>query len=995
MIITDRNEAFKHNSCKKLAQLAKVIFSMSSQARDRRNEILRVQNKYENMIADLVESHHTRAEAIAKALVQFRKSCVDRSCREWGTLYKRLKMNLANLSSTQNAKISEIIDEAQQLANDIKSIQTEALRHATEVLECADGLQRDLKQKTRPTTTSRKTIREALRPIFDKMDELNDESERRVKALKSEHAKEIAANRAEIAKFLKEELIKRRGTFLEYRDKLTQLEDDVQALRDQYREIVDSRDAMTTENKQTRNSLVSETKSALRRIRLDCKSLKAKEKMNKKTHMSEMNDLKQQFHIQKKNHKAEIDAIRAQTHSQRRQRKSYAEAHEANMKKRSNEDQLAEENMKKKLLAEKKRKGEIQGLIMQNISECEADTAKLIESMRELINTSIERMNTRVIVVNGKIEKQEADEKKRLDEEKEEFVKHGKERLEVLESAIEAQISADKRAQKNQKHLVKHLKRDYDELRSHQNAELEGKEKKLMEDIEKVKRLNKQRTTEKEADLEKVLERRAGENQKKMNQLEANFGKDLESKRVAVEKEVQESKEKQLEAIQQNFNPEKQQQEHEVIVNKAKARVTAIETMIKNALNEREKKIAHLENEIAHQEKLKRQLERKKKTESQSIDEEYERKIQVEQVHLREKVDNIAKMYDAEENKRGIEIIEAIRKVKETNNHTDDFLSRKRHELQSQINDYDKTINELRKEIETYKGNGREAELREKIATTETNMNNVVQAIKEQIKKEQSEIQDSIRRQTEANEQKLSEIEKQSKLDSDKFQKEIEFIQDERQKSSGEVEKAKEECIREFDAKQARLVKEHSTAIERIKARIVAAHKLRDEITEKYETERSKLMEQNRAEIEQRSQENIASNANTFSRSRQTSEDLSETITNLSKKQTDTELKMIDPESRESEKRKMNGLKLEIESLAESQESTFQTFYTTIRSAPTRVRELEPQVTLVLSPAPPRDRKMNATSSGRSSRRDVSRVITPVERSRRRPQVLITPQLSV
>ena len=73
MIITDRNEAFKHNSCKKLAQLGKVIFTMSAQARDRHDELARIQDKYENLIMDLVEKHQEQAENIAKALVQFRK----------------------------------------------------------------------------------------------------------------------------------------------------------------------------------------------------------------------------------------------------------------------------------------------------------------------------------------------------------------------------------------------------------------------------------------------------------------------------------------------------------------------------------------------------------------------------------------------------------------------------------------------------------------------------------------------------------------------------------------------------------------------------------------------------------------------------------------------------------------------------------------------------------------------------------------------------------
>ena len=994
MIITDRNEAFKHNSCKKLAQLAKVIFSMSAQAKDRHDECLRVQNAYENLIADLVESHHTKAEAIAKSLVQFRKGCVEGACREWGALYKRLKVNFANLSSTQNAKIAEIIDEAQELANLIKSIQIEALKHATSVMDCADELQRDLKAKTRPTTTSRRKIRETLKPIFEKIDEVNEAADQRIKELKAAHAKEIATNRSEITKFLQEELSKRRSTFVEYREKLTGLEGDVQSLRDEHSGIVEQWNAMMAEHKEARSGLVSETKSALRKIRLDIKSLKAKDKLNQKSHAAEMNDLNQQFSITKKNHKAEIDAIRAQTHSQRRQRKNYADAHENSMKKRSQEDQAAEEKMKKKCRIEKKRKEEVQALIMQNISECEADTAKLIESMQEMINSSIERMNSRILVVNGKIEQQEAEAQARLDQEKAEFMKRGSERLEVLQSAIETQIASDDRAKKNQKDLVSHLKRDYDELKKRQAAELDGKNKKLLEEIEKVKRANKSRLGEKEVEVQKVLDKRSDDNQKKLNQLDANFGKDLESKTTLVTKEISELKQKRIQELEEQVRSGNTESEHEMQVNKAKARVTAIDGTIKNALNEREKKIAHLDSEIAHLEKLKRQLERKKKTESQSIDEEYERKIQVEQVHLREKVDNIAKLFDAEENKRGIEIIEAIRKVKETNNHTDDFLNRKRHELQSLVAEYDKTIDDLRKEINMYNGDQKEEELAKAIEKTKADMVQSVDAIKERQKKEQNDSKELMKSQEKANADAFRNLEQQSKSSNDEYQKEIARIKEQRQKVLAETEKAKQECQREFDAKKEKLHKDHAVAIDRMKARITAAHKLRDEMSQKYEAERAKAVQKNQEEIEQRSQENVSSNANMFSQAGKTSEDLSIKISELSKQQTDVELQIIDPQVRETEKRKMNVLKLQIESLAETQESTFQTFYTTIRSAPTRVRELEPQVKISPAPPPSRERKVNTQSSSRSSRRDVSRVITPVDRARRRPQVLITPQLS-
>ena len=97
-MITERGEAFKHNSCKKLAQLAKVIFQMSKANLERNEEITNIVIKYESSIAQIVDQHQKSAEEIARKLVAFRKSCIDRECQEYANQYKVIKTRLINLS---------------------------------------------------------------------------------------------------------------------------------------------------------------------------------------------------------------------------------------------------------------------------------------------------------------------------------------------------------------------------------------------------------------------------------------------------------------------------------------------------------------------------------------------------------------------------------------------------------------------------------------------------------------------------------------------------------------------------------------------------------------------------------------------------------------------------------------------------------------------------------------------------------------------------------
>jgi hypothetical protein len=44
---------------------------------------------------DPIDRHQDKAERIAKALIRFRRTCVDSCCREWGGLTKQIKAQIA------------------------------------------------------------------------------------------------------------------------------------------------------------------------------------------------------------------------------------------------------------------------------------------------------------------------------------------------------------------------------------------------------------------------------------------------------------------------------------------------------------------------------------------------------------------------------------------------------------------------------------------------------------------------------------------------------------------------------------------------------------------------------------------------------------------------------------------------------------------------------------------------------------------------------------
>ena len=56
-MLIDKNDAFRHNVCKKLAQLGKVIFTLTAAQRDREDEMHDVSLNFEEQIAKFFERY--------------------------------------------------------------------------------------------------------------------------------------------------------------------------------------------------------------------------------------------------------------------------------------------------------------------------------------------------------------------------------------------------------------------------------------------------------------------------------------------------------------------------------------------------------------------------------------------------------------------------------------------------------------------------------------------------------------------------------------------------------------------------------------------------------------------------------------------------------------------------------------------------------------------------------------------------------------------------
>ena len=100
----DKDEIFIHNCCKKLVQLIKVITSMKNNNYDRNDSIQNLSQSYNQLIMQLFGDHKEMLENINDSLYQFRKDFIDEQCKEYGPVYKDLKISY-NQIATRTAKV--------------------------------------------------------------------------------------------------------------------------------------------------------------------------------------------------------------------------------------------------------------------------------------------------------------------------------------------------------------------------------------------------------------------------------------------------------------------------------------------------------------------------------------------------------------------------------------------------------------------------------------------------------------------------------------------------------------------------------------------------------------------------------------------------------------------------------------------------------------------------------------------------------------------------
>jgi hypothetical protein len=177
---------------------------------------------------DPIDRHQDKTERIAKALIPFRRTCVDSCCQEWGGLYKQIKADFMTLSHEQSGKISQLVNETEVIGNDINFLQSFALQTASSAPICSAE-----RWNSNAALRRSRQINPQVREAHPRQNRRRPGGgNARLREMRQNHTGEIAQKRRHVIAFLREELVRRVQPFVAPRDDSSRLEMEIPNLRD-------------------------------------------------------------------------------------------------------------------------------------------------------------------------------------------------------------------------------------------------------------------------------------------------------------------------------------------------------------------------------------------------------------------------------------------------------------------------------------------------------------------------------------------------------------------------------------------------------------------------------------------------------------------------------------------------------------------------------------------------------------------------------------------
>lgn len=823
-MITDKNEAFKHNSCKKIAQLAKVIFQMSSLAKDRQDELQMITIHYESTIAQIVRQHYALAEGISKDLVSFRKTCIDQACQDYGNAYKNIKTNYSNLCRSKLQKLSDIYDELKKMLQFINDTKVKSINDSDHLSKHATRIQNEIANYNRQGKIGvKKKITASIIPINDKITKLQAENDKKFKQMKNEHSQNVKVMKGKINKIYQAEIAQMKPAFLQLRNRLEKLGNDADLLRSQYKDIYKNYSDNYEKSRYQRNLIISSTKNQFKEKSNQINDLLKGEKIKKAERAAEINELQQLLQKAIKAHQNELNDLINQINAQKHLRHQLMSDRAAEMEKMRN----SSDNRYQQLIQQCERSIKERNLWLQRtiemINESNKNMSDLKSKLTNQISSSIEKQKAKQGSFTQRLNEEILKTKAIYDAKLLEFRESAKKRINLAEQTLQKQDEINCELQNINSRDIHNLLIDLKNLQAKINSEMTEKSKKVTTDKENYQSKNRQIEKQKKEELSKTLQQKKSVKEKELKNLNDKFSKDLAAQKAEREKENQTKLAEYINSIQSILKIDNEEKQHQTNLSKIKAKLQVATNNVLKAEDEKEKVLNLLQNKIQNCEKENRQVQRRIEKEVSTINEEYEMKIQVEQVRLNNAIENLSKLYDKDENQRGVELIDMIRKLREMHNRTNDLILRKKKEIEQENEDFLKEKAKINEDIENIKKKKEEEELKVKHQKILIDSKELIQKIESELKEKINQTSESIDKLKNSNYNRVQKVRQEMAKEDADYQLKVAEFQSQKQDINKNTSDNIAQIQAEFDTKIKESKSQHVTAVNRLKQRIESA----------------------------------------------------------------------------------------------------------------------------------------------------------------------------
>lgn len=933
-MITDKNEAFKHNSCKKLAQLGKVIFQMRSLAKERNDEIQAITIRYESSIAQLVRQHHSQAEGISKDLVIFRKSCIDKACQDYGSAYKNIKSIYSNLCKSKFQELSDIYDECKRLIQLINETKMKKNNESESLTKTTNKIQIEIESFDKQNKKQLKNrIVTAVTPINEKITKYQQEQDKKVKEMKISHSKEVSLVKNQMSKIYQAEIQQRIPTLKEIRIQFQSLAKEAASLREKYNAVSNSYNQNYETIRYNRNVLFSTTRNQFKNLKQQIADTIKNEKQKKGERAAEIAELKEYYQKLVRAHQNELNNLINQVNGQKHQRHQLMNA-------KTQEMEMARNNFESRFTQmtkdHEKNIAEIQQKLMQMSSMFNESDNSMLE-LKNLMKIQILKSIQKAKQSQDEFYKQLKDEISKIqsncDDKLNKFKELSSQRILVIEQALQNQDTLNNELQHQNRQEIRSLLTELKQLQTKINQEMTDKSKKVQIDKEKVQKSNLDQQKKKKEEIDQLLTQKENFKDKEFKTITEKFQNEIKAQKENRNRENDQKLNEYKKSIENLLNLEDEEKQHELNKSRMTAKLQVQTKNVTKAYDEKEKSLNFWQNKLQASEKETRQVQRRIEKETLAIDEEYEMKIQVEQVKLNNAIENLAKLYDKDENQRGVELIDMIRKVRESRNKADDLLLKKKKEIEQENIDFLKEKEQLTSEIEKMTNQQNLKELTAKLESILKESNESIQKIESESETRLHQIHDQIEKLKNTQFLRNQGVRQEITKEEADFQIKLADIHS----SKTEISKAASDQIsqiqNDFDEKQKRLVSTHQSDANKLKQRIQSARNIHQ--TQMSESSNSiKTAQQNDADLIKRKCSEDISNLEAVSKKFiEKNHELTDTIKSLSSSNADLSLKIENPpEMRKKETIKISMQKERLNQACGLIQKKFDELYLTIEN---------------------------------------------------------------